>query len=596
MYLTPDPTKCWVIDIETESLEANHVWCMVAKNLGDGTCHRYTPGSDLLWLRSLSEDPEIRWVGHNAISFDIPILNRHFNLGIPLSRVVDTLVLSYLYNPHLEGGHALADWGQRLGLPKDEFGIFDHYSPELLARCERDVDINIELYKQLSAKMKGIGFSEWSCQIEHRTRAIIDVQQMAGCGFDTQRAIRFRGDLEQNQANLSKQVYELFPRSLAEVARYPIRHRKDGSRFSSYQRHVKKFPKVEDAPDGATYRCYDWTEFDLASPKQRVQKLLGLGWVPETFTPKGNPKVDEDALVAFSEALGKPEIKAIADWMVITSRLGMVNDWLKRVDANGRVHGEVWSCGAQSRRMRHQHPNCANIPSNDAKYGKECRSLWVPSPGRVLLGYDAKSIQLRLLCHYADNPETTRLLLETPDPHQANADGAAVTRRQAKNCFYALIFGARDPKLASLCGSNDATVGTRVRKVIYDKTPGLEKAIREAEAEYYSRIDHRLRCLDGGYVVCPGASAALNYLIQPAEAVIMKLAAIYLDDEIREHGYDAFKVLDVHDEAQFDCSPECADKVGAAACTALTRAGIDLGVRVRIDGSYKVGVNWSETH
>jgi hypothetical protein len=63
---------------------------------------------------------------------------------------------------------------------------------------------------------------------------------------------------------------------------------------------VDSFLKVELTPEG--YDCYDWVEFNLGSPQQRVDKLLELGWEPVNYNNKaGNPKVDEDELLAYAE-------------------------------------------------------------------------------------------------------------------------------------------------------------------------------------------------------------------------------------------------------------------------------------------------------
>src|SRR6185312_6241832 len=59
--------------------------------------------------------------------------------------------------------------------------------------------------------------------------------------------------------------------------------------------------------------------------------------------------------------------------------------------------------------------NSANIPSNEAKYGTECRSLWtVEFPeDQVLLGYDAKSIQMRCFANLLPDPGAGRRYYDT---------------------------------------------------------------------------------------------------------------------------------------------------------------------------------------
>ena len=52
----------------------------------------------------------------------------------------------------------------------------------------------------------------------------------------------------------------------------------------------------------------------------------------------------------------------------------------------------------------------------------------------------------------------------------------------------------------------------------------------------------------------------------------------------------------IHDEVQFSCLPEHADELGKLFCDSLTKAGEELEFKCRLDGEYKVGSNWAETH
>ena len=53
-------------------------------------------------------------IGHNIIDFDIPILERFLKTSFKQHKIVDTLILSRLFNPQLEDGHSLRAWGERL--------------------------------------------------------------------------------------------------------------------------------------------------------------------------------------------------------------------------------------------------------------------------------------------------------------------------------------------------------------------------------------------------------------------------------------------------------------------------------------------------
>jgi DNA polymerase III alpha subunit (gram-positive type) len=45
-------------------------------------------------------EPAAIMVGHNFIAYDAPMLNRFWKARIPIQKIVDTFVLSQVYNPN----------------------------------------------------------------------------------------------------------------------------------------------------------------------------------------------------------------------------------------------------------------------------------------------------------------------------------------------------------------------------------------------------------------------------------------------------------------------------------------------------------------
>jgi DNA polymerase I-like protein with 3'-5' exonuclease and polymerase domains len=102
--------------------------------------------------------------------------------------------------------------------------------------------------------------------------------------------------------------------------------------------------------------------------------------------------------------------------------------------------------------------------------------------------------------------------------------------------------------------------------------------------------------LDGRKIWVRSEHAALNSLLQGAGAIVMKKALCILNDTIRVNGWDAKFVANVHDEFQIECKAEIADLVGQAGKQAIIDAGLAYELRCPLDGEYKVGRNWRETH
>lgn len=604
-YLTHNEDY-YVLDIETNPIPATVIWCAVLRNIVSDEVQIFLSVADFKeWHEA---NPNSVFVGHNAISFDAPVLNDLGGCSISLDRIVDTLVLSFLYHPTMPGGHSLAEWGRRLKVPKYDFHDFDKFSQTMVDYCVQDTAVTRTLYLRLTERMRQRGFSEFSCWLEHQTRVLIDEQQRAGFYFDIQGGESLRDLLRMRQRELEDQIRKIFPPVLQPVKTYQRRKTTTGLDFASYHRHVSEYPEVRHNDDG-TYTVYDWKTFNIASPQQRVEKLLSLGWKPTQFTPKtekgggGNPKVDEDSLLEFAEKSGIKEVAAIAEWLVLQGRASMIETWLKNVNrTDSCIHGWVNSCGAGTRRMTHNSPNTANIPKAEdgVPYGKEVRALWTARPGRYLVGADAKSCQARIFGHYLNNDEVARRYYDAEtygDPHQVHADafGDSSKRSKAKNVFFAFIFGASAGKLALTWGTKKSE-GKKIKDLLFDRNPGLKELMDEIQLQW-KRTGGWLKCIDGGWVRCPAEHAALNYVIQSAEKIQMALAAYFLRRWIKEQDLDAFWVGNIHDEWQLDCVDEAtAERVGELACEAMRTAGRYLGFRVPMDGDYRIGRNWKETH
>lgn len=547
----------------------------------------------------------VYFVGHNALSFDAIVLNNLCDARIPLSNVVDTLVLSYLYDPALENGHSLGAWGHRLKEPKGSFHDFSGYSELMDQYCQQDVKLGKKVFKALVTRMLRTGFSETSCQLEHDIRQVVDEQQENGWFFDVPGAQTLLSELQNVQSNLESDIRHTFPDRLEVQGTYNRRTKADGTDYATYLRHCKQYPEVRDNDDG-TYSTLDWESFNIGSPKQRTTRLLEAGWEPKDFTPTGQPKVDEEALVNFSEASGIKEVQAIADWLVLQGRATMVAGWLDNVNySDSRMHGRVLTCGATTRRMTHFAPNTANIPKAKAKikYGVRCRQLWKATPGRILVGYDASGLENRMLAHYLNEPAATDLFLNG-DSHMVatRALGFEDYMRDltVKNGWYAMLYGAQDPKLGRtfqphLSGKEAATFGAKARDILWKSIPGLGRLMLEIEAEF-KQTGGLLRTVDGGFVRCYSKHAALNYKCQSAGAIVMKRTAVLVRQTLFERGLDAKLVGSIHDEGQLDTDPEVSDEVGKVCTNAITLAGQDLGFNLPIEGSFKSGPSWAETH
>ena len=334
---------------------------------------------------------------------------------------------------------------------------------------------------------------------------------------------------------------------------------------------------------------YKVVPFNVGSRQQIAERLISLGWSPKKKTEKGSVIVDESVL----EELPYKEAKAIAEYLMLQKRIAQVESWIEAVQDDGRVHGRVITNGAVTGRMTHMSPNMAQVPNSGSPYGHECRNLWTVEKGNKLVGIDASGLELRMLAHYMNDDVYTHEVV-SGDIHTANQTAAGLqTRNQAKTFIYAFLYGAGSAKIGSVVGGS-AKEGQKLIDSFLRNTPKL-KALREKVARIYAQKGW-LPGLDGRKLLVRAEHSALNTLLQGAGAIVMKQAVVLLKKELqREKIWHEFKA-NVHDEWQIECKESDAVDVGRIGKWAIQEAGIVLNMRCPLDGEYKVGNSWKETH
>tara|TARA_R110000822_G_scaffold26240_2_gene79111 strand:- start:1771 stop:3456 length:1686 start_codon:yes stop_codon:yes gene_type:complete len=555
-----------VFDIET-TMGADKVWCIVCKH-GD-TYYQFKDGSNLHRFEEFAKQTE-EFIGHNIIGFDVPVLNKFFGHDIFKNcKLTDTLILSRLFNPMIDGGHSLRNWGTKLGQEKIQFEQFDFLTEDMLTYCRNDVALTEKLYNFLKRKM--VDYTE-SIELEHKTATIIQKQHEKGFKLDIVEAYGLQAMFQEEMNKITTEVRKSFPPLKVEDEFIP----KSNNKARGYVKGVP-FTKVS------------FKEFNLGSRQQIAERLILLGWKPKKKTDKGQVIVDEKVL---SEIHNIPEAKLINRFLMLQKRIAQVSSWIEAVREDGRVHGRVITNGTITGRMSHQSPNMAQVPAVYSPYGTECRALWVVNKGYKLVGVDASGIELRMLAHYMNDEEYINEVVNG-DIHTANQIAAGLeSRDKAKVFIYAFIYGAGSAKLGSIIGGTQRD-GERVKEKFLRATPSL-RILREKVERLASR--RYVKGLDGRKIIIRHTHAALNTLLQGAGAIVMKKALTLLEEYVKIKQINAFPVVNVHDEFQYEVKEEQAEQFGRLAVQSIIDAGKLLKVRCPLNGEYKVGNNWSETH
>ena len=570
-----------VFDIETDDLDATKVWCIVAKEV-DGTTYKFGPdeledGLDL--LRSAKT-----LIGHNIIGFDLPVLKKLFNFTYS-GKIIDTLVMSRLYNPIRENGHSLKTWGYRLGIPKQEQPEFDNYTPQMLDYCVQDVVLNEAVYKFL--QKEGMGFSKQSFDLEQLTAVIMREQERTGFYFDSKQAMTLLAELKQKMADVEDIVQKTFKPKWVDDKLVTPYIKKDGE-LSKRGLTDDEYATILTSNNHEPFIRKKLVEFNLGSRKQIGEYLIDFGWKPVRFTPTGQPIVDEGTLKKIEHIT---EAKLIANFLLYQKRIAQVSSWIDELK-NDRVHGRVIPNGTITGRMTHRGPNMAQVPNIHSPYGKECRSCWTVPEGYKLVGIDASGLELRMLAHYMNDIDYIEEVING-DIHSTNQQLAGLkTRDQAKTFIYALVYGAGDAKIGSII-NGDIKKGKALKQRFFANLPSLKK-LRDRVQQAANR--GFLKGIDGRRIYVRSPHAALNTLLQGSGAIVMKQAMINLYQLIKLNALDACFVANIHDEWQLQVRESQADSVGRLGVECIEKVTEQFNMRCDLTGEYKIGDTWYETH
>ena len=548
--------------------------------------------------------------GHNSIKFDAPALETLY--GFTHKGVLDTLVMAMCIYPdtksddynrqdfpkELVGRNSLKSWGYRIGEYKGDFGTttdWSEWSQEMQDYCEQDVRVTAKLFKHLTRNKP----ASKMLFLEHDFTKLMRKQEANGWVFNVKKAEKLTANLMAARGLLQQQLQEAFPPTVEEMKSSL------GWEANGIQATTKKELGVLLKTGGSTPKevsafLKGATKLDnkkkevLFNPNSRdqiSQRLMDLGWKPKAFEGK-RPAINEPVL----RDVGLPQADLLCEYLLLAKRLAQVAEgkqaWLN-LEINGRIHGEVVTNGAISGRCTHRNPNIAQVPAGRAPYGHECRSCFEAPKGKVLVGADAAGLELRCLAHYLyqwDNGAYAKAILDG-DIHTANQKAAGLqTRDQAKTFIYAFLYGAGDAKIGSIVGGSSRE-GKQLKADFMRRIPAIGK-LNETVQQQVQRTNI-LQGLDGRRLPCRSPHSALNLLLQSAGAILMKQSLITFSKNA-PHPYELHG--NIHDEVQFSCLPEHADDLGKAFVHSLKRAGEILGFKCPVDGEYKVGNNWSETH
>jgi len=414
---------------------------------------------------------------------------------------------------------------------------------------------------------------EW-VQMEHQVAHILQQQEEHGWYFDEQRAQELESTLRRELEDTTELLRKQYPYCA-------------GALFTP-----KRDNRTQGYVNGAELQRLK--EFNPTSRDQIAWILqTHFGWTPTQMTATGKPIIDETTLTE----INNPFSKQCARLLDLTKKLGMlsegINAWLKLSTSAKRIHHHC-SVGCATHRCSHRNPNLAQVPADE-----RFRSLFLPTPGMVMVGADLSGIELRMLAHYLaryDGGKYADIILNG-DIHAENAKKIGITRKQVKTVTYAFLYGAGDKKIGtsfdgSLGEIEAARKGKEIRKAYVDAIEGLSdllKAVKQASERGY------VRGLDDRHIGVDSRHKSLNYLIQGSSAILAKRWLLLANCAASAHDH-THQLAFVHDELQYETTPEYAEDLKFLLEWTATQAGENYNLRIPIAAEAKSGMNWAEVH
>ena len=228
------------MDIATDALDATKIWVVCSEEINTGQkfefCNLTTIKEERDRFVEYCRDID-QFIFHNGIGFDVPIINRLIGHTIDLDKVLDTLVVSRLFDCGIKGGHSLKAWGRRLGDYKLDFKDFSKLSEEMIEYCHKDVTVTVQLFNKLKEVILS---EEWqdSLRCEHDIQILCEQMKDNGFYFNKQKAEDILDEVHQRMAYLENTFQEDFPPKLEEVNRIKYRRKADGSLYTLSLIHI----------------------------------------------------------------------------------------------------------------------------------------------------------------------------------------------------------------------------------------------------------------------------------------------------------------------------------------------------------------------
>lgn len=336
--------------------------------------------------------------------------------------------------------------------------------------------------------------------------------------------------------------------------------------------------------------------FNVNSPKQLGEILFEKMGLPPKKKTKSGYSTSAEVLEELS--LTYPFVQKILDYRHYVKLKGTYADALADLIApDGRIHTTYNQTITATGRLSSTNPNLQNIPARTEE-GRKIREVFIAPEGWELVSLDYSQIELRVLAHLSGDEVMLDAFQKGEDIHARAAKEvfgvSEVTpqlRSRAKAINFGIVYGISPFGLSRDTGISVSEAAQYIEDYFarYPKIKAyLDEQVAQAEERgYVQTILKRRRYLPditakNKMVRAFAQRAAMNTPIQGSAADIIKVAMLKVDEYLRQEGWQARMLLQIHDELVFEAPKDEVDKL-VPKLKELMEGAIELSVPIEVD-------------
>jgi DNA polymerase-1 len=643
----PDLTdvKNILFDTETSGLSPYHgdrIAGLVVSPYEDETANFYIPirqrcyGFDgyenlpldqvFKWFNQYAVDPAKKWIGHN-LKYDLNMLRAdglelagdlldslplaHVFNGDEFSYEMDALTRRYVPGFQHEAMKAHNEWMEQ-NTPQfntEEGKTAKNYSLSPISviapyGCE-DLDATrriVQYYckKDLWGPIENQGFPAWGAKelIQHEMKLVKALAKIEwnGAKIDLNRTRELRDTAVNEIGWLCDQMYKLAGFSFSVSAWTDIWRAFEAAGGKVLYWGLKKEDKT------GKQKSQQFTMDQAKSNGRPCWNSVAIMNYLEQYKKDGNVKAYEFVRM-YREASQRERLVATN-----------LDVYLKKADANGRVHGQFHQHRTITGRLSSTDPNEQNVAvtkgnadlkamegvigaKDEEALSRQIRKLFIAEDGCALVSTDASQEEYRVAAFLAEDPVLMERYKNDPgtDYHQATCDIVGIDRDLAKTVNFLSLYGGGPTALAAkLCASGKYTTVEQAKAILnrlFEKRPALKKLITKmsdwARRRGYIQNAFGRRCpipVGLEYVAC-------NYAVQGCCGDLMRNAIVRISEVIEQNKWPVTMILTVHDELVYQIQKNAAAELAPMLAAELCKAP-QVGIPLLSD--IEVGSNWGE--